>query len=266
MCGRLYNTANNHTYAVMTEADDWATDYASWAPEFSRDPVTGLYIMCGSVGQRAGDENSECNPHTGYGYSSENWDRLSAIIAVSPTPVGPFRVIHAEEYYQNLVAYNADGSVKTIEVEENGTTFEQNALIKAKAIYKICRCAVISDDSGLMVDALDGEPGVYSARYAGEPCNDANNNAKLLKKLEGITDTSAHFVSAVAFYDGVRELTATGTVEGKIIFEHQGDNGFGYDPYFYCHELGKTFGNACADEKNAVSHRARALKKLVEML
>ena len=164
----------------------------------------------------------------------------------------------------NIVSMADEGI--TVEVEENGTTFEQNALIKAKAIYQICRCAVISDDSGLMVDALGGEPGVYSARYAGEPCNDANNNAKLLAKLKGVSDTSAHFVSAVAFYDGVRELVTTGTVDGKIIFEYQGDNGFGYDPYFYCTELGKTFGTANSAEKNAVSHRARALAKLVELL
>ena len=153
-----------------------------------------------------------------------------------------------------------------IEIEENGETFEQNAMIKAKAIYAICRCPVISDDSGLMVDALGGAPGVYSARYAGEPCNDANNNAKLLANLANVSDTSAHFVSAVAFYDGIRELVAIGTVDGKIIFEHQGDNGFGYDPYFFCYEIGKTFGNANSDEKNSVSHRARALKKLVKML
>ncbi|MBQ8882624.1 MAG: RdgB/HAM1 family non-canonical purine NTP pyrophosphatase [Clostridia bacterium] len=164
----------------------------------------------------------------------------------------------------NVVSMADEGI--NIEIEENGTTFEENALIKAKAIYEFCHCAVISDDSGLMVDALGGAPGVYSARYAGEPCNDANNNAKLLKNLQGASDTSARFMSAVAFYDGERELTVTGTVEGKIIFEHQGDNGFGYDPYFFCHELGKTFGNALSEEKNMVSHRARALKKLVEML
>lgn len=153
-----------------------------------------------------------------------------------------------------------------IEVEENGTTFEENALIKAKAIYDVCHEPVVSDDSGLIVDALDGKPGVYSARYAGEGHDDAANNAKLLKNLEGVSDRSAKFCSAVVYYDGKRTEVAKGFVEGKIAYAPRGNNGFGYDPLFISDELGKTFGEATDEEKNAISHRARALHALCELL
>ncbi len=153
-----------------------------------------------------------------------------------------------------------------VEVEENGSTFEENAIIKAKAVFELCHCPVISDDSGLMVDALGGAPGVYSARYAGEPCDNDKNNAKLLSALEGTNDRRARFVSVVAFYDGTRTITAEGTVEGAITLEKKGTNGFGYDPLFYSFELEKTFGEATNEEKNTVSHRARALASLVEKL
>lgn len=153
-----------------------------------------------------------------------------------------------------------------IDVEENGTTFEENALIKAKAIYDICHEPVISDDSGLIVDALGGEPGVYSARYAGVEHNDAANNAKLLKNLEGISDRKAKFYSAVVYYDGDRTETAKGFVEGKITNVLRGSNGFGYDPLFFSDELGKTFGEATDEEKNKISHRARALRALCKLI
>ena len=109
-----------------------------------------------------------------------------------------------------------------VEVEENGTTFEENALIKAKTIYDVCHEPVVSDDSGLIVDALDGKPGVYSARYAGEGHDDAANNAKLLKNLEGVSDRSAKFCSAVVYYDGKRTEVAKGFVEGKIAYAPRG--------------------------------------------
>lgn len=153
-----------------------------------------------------------------------------------------------------------------VDINETGSTFEENALIKAKAVYELCGCPVISDDSGLMVYALNGEPGVYSARYAGEEHDDEKNNLKLLKNLSDTADRRAKFVSVVAFYDGKREVTAEGTVEGEILREKHGYNGFGYDPLFYSFELKKSFGEASAEEKNTVSHRARALKNLTEKL
>lgn len=153
-----------------------------------------------------------------------------------------------------------------VEVEETGTTFAENAFLKAKAVHDLCKTAVVADDSGLLVDALNGEPGVYSARYAGEPCDDAKNNEKLLKNLAGKSDRSARFVSAVVFYDGKRTVTGEGSVEGVIIDEYRGSNGFGYDPLFLCLELNKTFGEATSEEKNRISHRARALANLTEKL
>ena len=153
-----------------------------------------------------------------------------------------------------------------VDVEENGSTFEENALIKAKAIYELCNAPVISDDSGLMVDALGGEPGVYSARYAGSGHDDAANNAKLLENLRGKSDRSARFCSAVVYYDGNRTEIAKGYVEGKIADSPRGANGFGYDPLFIADELGKTFGEATDEEKNAISHRARALRALFKLI
>ena len=153
-----------------------------------------------------------------------------------------------------------------IDVEENGVTFEENALIKAKAIFEITKCPTIADDSGLMVDALGGEPGVYSARYAGEGHDDKANNAKLLANLKGKADRNAQFVSAIAYCDGERTLMGHGEVKGKILEEAQGEGGFGYDPLFYSFELGKGFGVATAQEKNSVSHRSRALADLVSKL
>lgn len=153
-----------------------------------------------------------------------------------------------------------------VDVDENGSTFEENALIKAKAIYELCYAPVISDDSGLMVDALGGEPGVYSARYAGSGHDDAANNAKLLENLRGKSDRSARFCSAVVYYDGNRTEIAKGYVEGKIADSPRGANGFGYDPLFIADELGKTFGEATDEEKNAISHRARALRALFKLI
>ncbi len=153
-----------------------------------------------------------------------------------------------------------------VDVEETGETFAENAFLKAKAVYEKCGKPVVADDSGLIVDALGGAPGVYSARYAGEPCNDDKNNEKLLNNLVGVSNRTARFVSAVVLYDGERILTGEGSVEGVIIDEYRGTNGFGYDPLFLCTELNKTFGEASSDEKNKISHRARALSDLIGKL
>lgn len=154
-----------------------------------------------------------------------------------------------------------------VEVEETGSTFEENALIKARAIAMLCDYPVISDDSGLCVDALDGAPGIYSARFAGEDADDTDRNNHLLKLLDGIENRKAHYVAAIAYIspDGT-EITTVGTTDGEILLAEEGTGGFGYDPLFYCTEIGKCFGIASPDEKNKVSHRGRALRKLYEIL
>ena len=154
----------------------------------------------------------------------------------------------------------------TVDIEETGDTFEENAKIKARYVFEQTGMAALSDDSGLCVDALGGAPGVYSARYTGEHGSDADNNALLLKNLEGVKNRTARFVSAVALVSAKGEWVATGKVEGEILHAPQGENGFGYDPLFYCTEIGKPFGIASAEEKNAVSHRSRALHALVDLL
>ncbi len=160
------------------------------------------------------------------------------------------------------------------DIDETGTTFEENAFIKAQTIFDMLggRYAVIADDSGLCVEALGGAPGVYSARYAGEPCDDGKNNRLLLKNLherESLfpKNRRAYFASVVAAVlpDG-RKLSGEGRVYGEVLDEYRGNGGFGYDPLFYCEELGKTFAEASMAEKNTVSHRARALAALKEKL
>lgn len=152
------------------------------------------------------------------------------------------------------------------DIEENGETFADNALIKARYVYKQTGLAALADDSGLCVDALGGAPGVYSARYAGEHGNDEANNALLLQNMQGVQNRSARFVSAVALCAPQGEWVTTGTVEGEILHKQEGNGGFGYDPLFYCTEIGKPFGVATPQEKNAVSHRSRALHALVAQL
>lgn len=154
-----------------------------------------------------------------------------------------------------------------LDILETGDTFEKNALIKARALAMICDEHVLADDSGLCIDALDGRPGIYSARYAGEGASDADKVTKILCEMDGIKDRDAKFVTSVAFIfpDG-EELTASGEVLGHITQTPSGANGFGYDPIFYSEELQKTFADATDDEKNSVSHRGRALAALCEKL
>lgn len=154
-----------------------------------------------------------------------------------------------------------------VDVEETGTTLEENALLKARTICDICKLPTLADDTGLMVDALDGAPGVYSARYAGEAHNDANNRALLLKNLEDKDSRRAHFSTVIAIcYPNGDFITATGRVEGSILNEERGSEGFGYDSLFYSDELGKTFAQATHEEKNSVSHRGRALHAMLGKL
>ncbi len=146
------------------------------------------------------------------------------------------------------------------DVEETGSTFYENALIKARALNKLCGLPTLADDSGLCVEALGGAPGVYSARYSGG--TDADNIAKLLGALKGEKNRKAYFESCIVYYDGSNIIEATGRTYGAITEAPSGKGGFGYDPIFYSDDLGKTFGDSSESEKNAVSHRARALQIL----
>lgn len=154
------------------------------------------------------------------------------------------------------------------DVEENGTTFEENSQKKALKIAKYTGLITVSDDSGLCVDALGGNPGIYSSRYSGEQATDDENIDKLLEDMKNIkNDREAKFVSVVSIAEPNGNVKSFyGEVKGEIIFERRGTNGFGYNPIFLSHELNKTFGEASADEKNSVSHRARAFKQLKEEL
>lgn len=153
------------------------------------------------------------------------------------------------------------------EVEETGKSFEENARLKALAVAQKCNDAVIADDSGLCVRALDGAPGLYSARYAGIEASDSDRIRKLLDALKDAEDRRAWFVSAVVFvYPDGKIVSAEGRTEGYITYEPKGEGGFGYDPVFFSDELNKTFSQATSEEKNSVSHRARALGALYEKI
>ena len=151
----------------------------------------------------------------------------------------------------------------TDEIVEDGTTFEENALIKARTGARLGYITV-ADDSGLMVDALGGAPGVYSARYAGEDGNTEKNNAKLLAALQGVPQDkrTAHFVSVVAcvFPDGREDIVVRGECPGEILTSPRGKTGFGYDPLFWYTPFGKTYAEMTAEEKNSISHRGVAMQ------
>lgn len=161
-----------------------------------------------------------------------------------------------------------------IDIEENGKTYEENALIKCRAvaghsIAKASNSIVMADDSGLEIDYLNNEPGIYSARYLGEDTSYRIKNANLIERLEGVADEerTARFVCAIAAVlpDG-REITTRGIIEGIIGYEEKGANGFGYDPIFYVPRFGRTTAELTEEEKNQVSHRGNALKLMKEEL
>lgn len=153
------------------------------------------------------------------------------------------------------------------EIIEDGTTFAENAKIKAKTVYDLFKVPTIADDSGLSVDQLNGDPGVFSARYAGENATDELNNKLLLEKLSRFSEPHfARFVCSAVFYDGVNFILAEDVMEGKIIHEPRGDNGFGYDPLFVANGYLNTNGELSLDEKNKISHRAKAFNRLHEMI
>ena len=156
------------------------------------------------------------------------------------------------------------------EIEENGTTFYENALIKAKAVAEALNLPALADDSGICVDALNDEPGIYSARYAGDGV-DEHNNQLLLKNMQGKENRKARFVCCMVYYNPNGQIiTSTGQTEGEIMDKCYGENGFGYDPLFFSYDLNKCLGIASAEEKNTISHRFRAIEgiksKLIELM
>ena len=166
----------------------------------------------------------------------------------------------------NVKILSINDGIEIPEVEEDGTTFEENSKKKALEIAKFTNMITIADDSGLCVDALGGAPGVYSARYAGEHGNDLDNNKKLVKELQGIENRKARFVCVITLAKPTGETYSfRGEVEGDIIDVPQGTEGFGYDPHFFMKEYGKTLAEI-PEIKNKISHRARALEKLKENL
>lgn len=162
-----------------------------------------------------------------------------------------------------------DENLQDVEIVEDGETFEENAVIKARRISDITGQMVLADDSGLEVDAMDKAPGVYSARYLGEDTPYTVKNHHIIDQLAGLEGDarSARFVCVIAcaFPDG-RTITCRGVIEGQIGFEEKGENGFGYDPIFYVPELGCTTAELPPDQKNSISHRGRALTAMYERL
>lgn len=154
-----------------------------------------------------------------------------------------------------------------IDIPETGVTFEENAFIKAKAIYDIYKEPVIADDSGLAIEQLDGRPGVYSARYSGENCTYEDNNKKVISELEILPEPHlAKFISHAVFYDGNKKIDCIGELSGKIILEIRGTAGFGYDPIFIPDDYNKTIAELSFEEKNKISHRKISFTELKEKI
>lgn len=155
------------------------------------------------------------------------------------------------------------------DIEENGTTFEENALLKAKRLHELAGEMTMADDSGLEVDFLGGEPGIYSARFAGEGATDKEKIEKVLRLLKDVPyeQRTARFVCCIAIvYPQGNSVVLRGTCEGYIAFEPQGSNGFGYDPIFYLPQKQKTFAQITSEEKHSISHRGNALRQMVKIL
>lgn len=156
------------------------------------------------------------------------------------------------------------------DIVEDGSTFEENSMIKAKTVYDFCHLPVIADDSGICVDALGGAPGIHSARYAqvfaDKNSPDDTNTELLLKNMAGKTDRKAQFICAVSFVSETLSFTVRGECHGEVINEKRGDGGFGYDPVFYMKEFQKTLSEVTEEEKNSVSHRGKAIRAAAEKI
>ncbi|HEC2152945.1 XTP/dITP diphosphatase [Staphylococcus delphini] len=172
--------------------------------------------------------------------------------------INDFKVIFSED---NVIGINE--MIEDFDVEETGTTFEENARLKSEAAAKLLNATVIADDSGLEVAALNGEPGVYSARYAGGQKSDEANIEKVLKGLESEENRAARFVCVISMTTATGETTTfKGTVDGEITLSQIGENGFGYDPIFLIPERQKTMAQLTAEEKSEISHRRKAIDQL----
>ena len=167
----------------------------------------------------------------------------------------------------NIKLLSLLGMDDSLKIIESGNTFEENARIKAVEVYNAFRIPAIGDDSGLSVDQLDGRPGVYSARYAGENASDEENNEKLLMELQNFPEPhSAKFICSAVYYDGKNFLNAYGELRGRIINSPHGENGFGYDPLFIPEGYSKTTAEIGLIEKNKISHRSIAFNKLKDLI
>ncbi len=174
-----------------------------------------------------------------------------------------------KKYNSNIIIKSLNDYDEVLEPIENGKSFEENAFIKAKYYYELFKIPTVADDSGLEVEALNNEPGLFSARYAS--CNnhnaqDSKNRQKLLLKMANITNRKAHFVCATCYYDGLKKVVTNGITEGKILLAEIGHNGFGYDAIFFSDELNKPLALATNFEKDSISHRGKALTKLLKCI
>ncbi len=169
---------------------------------------------------------------------------------------------------QGLIVLSLDNFPEVGEIEETGATLLENSLLKARTVHRITGLPAIADDTGLEVDALDGAPGVFSARFAGENATYADNVNKLLLVMVSVAENvrTARFRTVASFVDGDRELWTEGVIEGEITREARGAGGFGFDPIFEVTQTGKTFAEMTVKEKNKISHRGLALRKMRELL
>lgn len=197
-------------------------------------------------------------------------DYMANIIVAATQNKGKIREIDAitREFGMEIIPRDEAG-IPNVEIVEDGETFEENSYKKAYEIMKLCGKTTIADDSGIMIDYLDGAPGVYSARFAGPECDDDANNAKMVELLKDVPyeKRTARYVSVITMvYPDGETLVARGEIEGHIMLEPEGSNGFGYDPYFKPVGYDHTFGVIDPETKNKISHRANALIKLKELL
>lgn len=195
---------------------------------------------------------------------------MGSIIVAATQNKGKIREIEAitSEFGMTIIPRD-EADIPNIEIVEDGETFEENSYKKAYEIMKLCGKPTIADDSGIMIDYLEGAPGVYSARFAGEECDDDANNAKMLRLLEGVPyeKRTAKYVAVITLiYPDGETLVARGEIHGHIMLEAEGSNGFGYDPYFQPDGYEHTFGVIDSETKNKISHRANALIKLRQLL
>lgn len=186
-------------------------------------------------------------------FASQNKGKVKEVKAIFKD--SPFEIISLYDLGNN------------IEIDESGSTFSENAFIKAKTIYEHYREPSIADDSGLVIEQLNGRPGVYSARYAGESCTYEDNNFKVIKELSDFPEPHrAKFVCTAVFYNDKKIIEAVGELKGRIIKEQRGSGGFGYDPIFIPDGFDKTISELSFEEKNKISHRSKAFQKLLEEL